>query len=272
MAADAERAERAGLWDTHCHLADAAFTADLPDVLARAGAAGITEALVVGTEPEGWPAVGALARTAPPEVRLHAALGLHPHMASLGDAALWAALEGALRDPAVVALGEIGLDYHYDHSPRDAQRRAFAEQLTLAGRLGLPIILHERESAPDLLAVLRDVGVPPAGGVWHSFSGDPDLAAEALALGLHLGFGGLVTFRRGTDAIRAAASTCPPDRLLLETDAPYLAPVPHRGRRNEPAFLPATLALVAELRRTDAAELAAATTGNARRLFGSRHP
>lgn len=187
----------------------------------------------------------------------------------MGDPALWDSLGAHLARPGVVAVGEIGLDYHYDHSPRPAQRQALAAQLALARAAGLPVVLHERESAPDLLDILRAEGLPASGGVWHAFSGGPDLARAALDLGLHLGFGGMVTFRRGTDEIRASARLCPPERLLLETDAPYLAPVPHRGRRNEPAFLAATAGFLAELRGVAADELAATATDNARRLFGT---
>lgn len=254
------------LWDTHCHWADARFAADRPETLGRAAAVGVGSAVVVGTDPAGWKAVAALAETTQP-VRLYGAYGLHPHEASAAGTALWADLERHLRRPGTVALGEIGLDYHYDHSPRPEQRRAFEHQLHLAAAAGLPVILHERDAAKDVLAVLRATGLPPRGGVWHCFSGDPDLAAEAVALGLHLGFGGLVTFRRGTEAVRAAARSCPAERLLLETDSPYLAPVPHRGQRNEPGWVTAVAEFLAAWREVPLPALAETTSANAAGLF-----
>jgi TatD DNase family protein len=222
--------------DSHCHLTAKAFAEDLPEVLARARAAGIARMVTIGTSPRDWDAALALA-AAEPDVSV--ACGLHPHEAAAGG---W---EG-LRRLGVVAIGEIGLDYHYDFAPRDKQREAFAAQLQLAHQRGLPIIIHEREAADDVLAILDREGCPP--GVWHCFSGDAALAREVLARGLHLGFGGLATFPKGTDGIRAAARACPVERLLLETDAPYLAPVPHRGRRNEPAFVADTARFLTDLR------------------------
>jgi TatD DNase family protein len=240
-------------------------------VLERARQAGVVGLTVVGTAPADWPGVRALA-AGDAGVPIFCTLGLHPHEARLGGGPVWEDLRGQLAAPGVVAVGEIGLDYHYDHAPRPVQREVLSTQLAVARELDLPIVLHEREAAPDLLDLLRAEGLPAAGGVWHSFSGDPDLARCALDLGLHLGFGGLATFRRGTEGIRDAARLCPSDRLLLETDAPYLAPVPHRGRRNEPAFLAATAAFLAELRGVGAERLAEVTTDNARRLFGIGAP
>ena len=258
------------LWDTHCHLADARFADDRADVLGRARVAGVVAIVVVGASPEAWSPVAALAAGTAADVALPLAAGLHPHEARQASRTAWRALEEVLAAPAAVALGEIGLDYHYDLSPRDAQRHAFAHQLEMAARLGLPVILHERQAAADLLDVLRAVGVPPAGGVWHCFSGDADLARQALDLGFHLGFGGLATFPKGTDAVRAAARLCPRERLLLETDAPYLSPAPYRGRRNEPARVADVLAFLAALRAEPPAVLAAATTANAAALFRGR--
>ena len=260
----------APLWDTHCHLADERFAADRGSVLTRARLAGVVAIVVVGASPEAWSPAATLAAGAGAEVALPLAAGLHPHESRQASRTAWRALEEALATPAAVALGEIGLDYHYDLSPRDAQRDAFAHQLEMAARLGLPVILHERQAAPDLLDVLRAVGVPPAGGVWHCFSGDADLARQALDLGLYLGFGGLVTFANGAGVVQAAARFCPQERLLLETDAPYLSPVPYRGRRNEPARVAAVLAFLATLRAEPPATLAAATTANAAALFRGR--
>jgi len=269
------------LWDTHCHLADAGFDGDRLETAARAAAAGVHATVVVAADPDAWDAA---ARLADPQawapageggsprlpLQIFFAYGLHPHEARLASDALWLDLKTRLAAPGVVALGEIGLDYHYDHSPRRLQRDAFERQLTLAAECGLPVILHEREAAVDLLAMLRSTGLPPRGGVWHCFSGGPQLAAEALDLGFHLGFGGLVTFRRGTEAVRLAALECPVERMVLETDAPYLAPVPYRGRRNEPAFVAGVLAFLAEWRGVPPEALALATSRNAEALFAPR--
>ena len=254
------------LWDTHCHLADARFGPDRPEVCARAAAAGVEAVVVVAADPPAWAAAGAL-RAAEGGPALRFAFGLHPHEARTASEALWVELRGHLAAGAA-ALGEIGLDQHHDLSPPAAQRSAFERQLRLAADLGLPVILHERRAAAPVLAMLRATGLPAAGGVWHCFSGDPAVAEEALALGLHLGFGGLATFPRDTAGVRAAAAACPADRLLLETDAPYLSPVPHRGRRNEPARVADVLGFLAALRGEAPERLAAATSANARRLFG----
>jgi TatD DNase family protein len=263
------------LWDTHCHLADARFDQDRDAVLARAAAAGLEAVVVVAAEPEAWDAAARLARTPPgggvqAGPRLVFAYGLHPHEARRGGPETWAALQRHLAEAgrACVALGEIGLDHHYDFSPPAAQRAALERQLRLADDLDLPVILHERAAAAELLDVLRGTGLPRKGGIWHCFSGGPDLAGRALELGLYLGFGGLVTFARGTEAVREAARLCPPERLLLETDAPYLAPVPCRGRRNEPAWVVHVCRFLAELRGEDPEALARATSANARRLLG----
>lgn len=222
--------------DSHCHLTAEAFKEDLPSVLVRARAAGVTRMVTIGTSPKDWGSALALA-TAEPDVAC--ACGVHPHEAGDGG---WEGLQAL----PIVAVGEIGLDYHYDFAPRDKQKDAFAAQVQLAHARSLPIIIHEREAADDVLAILDREGCPP--GVWHCFSGDEHLAREVLARGLHLGFGGLATFPKGTEGIRAAARGCPADRLLLETDAPYLAPVPHRGRRNEPAFVADTARFLTKLR------------------------
>ncbi len=257
------------LWDTHCHLADARFAPDLADVLARATRAGLEAILVVAADPQAWDDVTRLSGASPGAPDQVFAYGLHPHEARLATAELWTGLHDALCRPRTVALGEIGLDHHYDHTPPQAQRAALERQLRMAADLDLPIILHERQAAEELVSVLRVIGVPRRGGVWHCFSGGPALAERAVDLGLHIGLGGLVTFPRGTEELRGAAAWCPGDRLLLETDSPYLSPAPHRGRRNEPARVAHVLAFLAELRGEDRDALALATTRNARRLFGT---
>lgn len=251
------------LVDTHCHLAGEAFDADRDAVLARAWAAGVGHVVVIGESRAS--AAGALALAAA-DPRVSAVVGVHPHDASGWDAGAAAWLEATVRDPRVVAVGEMGLDYHYDHAPRDAQRRAFDDQLALAGRVGKPAVIHAREADADVAAALTaHPGVP---AVLHSFSSGPVLLEAALALGHYVSFSGMVTFRTWTldDAVRAV----PLDRLLVETDAPFLAPVPHRGRRNEPAFVRATAERVAAVRGLPLDALLEATGANARRLFGTR--
>ena len=200
------------------------------------------------------------------------AAGVHPHEAATVEPAAWSELEEILKTRAAVALGEIGLDYHYDFAPRPVQRQVFARQLEMAAALRLPVVLHVREAAEDLLDVMRVTGVPPRGGIWHCFAEGPDQAEAALAIGLHLGFGGVVTFPKGTEGVRAAARMCPRDRLLLETDSPYLAPAPRRGRRNEPARVADVAAFLATLRGEPLAELCATSSACAAALLRPRLP
>jgi TatD DNase family protein len=248
------------LVDTHCHLADPGYDADRAAVLARAWAAGVGRVIAIGETPAAAERVLALAAGDP---RISAAVGVHPH-----DAASWSDIEAgrirrALAEPAVVALGEIGLDYHYDHSPRPAQRAAFEGQLELARAAGKPAVIHAREADDDLAAVLR--AWPDVPVVLHSFSSGPGLLRAGLDLRHYVSFSGMVTFKnwRLDDAVRAV----PLDRILVETDGPYLAPVPHRGHRNEPALVRHTAERIAEVRGVPFEELAAATSANAARLF-----
>ncbi len=257
------------LWDTHCHLGDERFAPDRAEVRARAVAAGVTTVVVVGADPAAWPEVCGLVADcggAGSGPTLFAACGLHPHEAGRAAPDVWARLHACLQAPGIVALGEIGLDHHHGDAAHGAQRAAFEHQLALAAECGLPVVLHERDAATEVLDVLRGGGLPPRGGVWHCFSGSPAVAAQALDLGLYLGFGGLLTFPRA-EGIREAARLCPADRLLLETDAPYLAPVPHRGRRNEPAFLADVLCHIARLRGEAPTDVAQAVSNNAAALF-----
>ena len=251
------------LVDTHCHLADAAFAGDAREVVDRAAAAGVGHLVLVGESPEAAAAALALAADDP---RLSATAGVHPHVASRWDAAAAAWLAGALADPRVVAAGEMGLDYHYDYSPRDRQRIAFEAQLGLAAAAGKPAVIHAREADDDVAAVLRIH--PGTLAVLHSFSSGPAVLEAGLELGHYVSFSGMITFKnwRQDDAIRRV----PPDRLLVESDAPYLAPVPHRGQRNEPAFVVHVAARLGAVLGMTADEVAALTTANARRLFGRR--
>ena len=260
--------------DSHCHLADRAFADDLDAVIGRARAAGLRAALCVLSAEDAFEATQARRVAALwPEARF--SIGVHPHqardfagrLASLGD------LVGRpLEDmPRPCAVGEIGLDYHYDLSPRDVQRAAFGAQIALARATGRPIVVHTREADADTLDLLRAEGGGEVRGVFHCFTGDRALAAAALDLGFHVSFSGIVTFPRASD-LRAVAALVPLDRLLVETDCPYLAPVPHRGHRNEPAWTSFVVDVLAQTRRVPAAEIAEAVAANFEALFASGEP
>ena len=262
-----------GWFDSHCHVQDAYRPEGrTPDEVLRAAAAAGVEGLVcVGTD-AGSSAQAlelvARARSAGTGVGTWATIGLHPHEASAGVGDVEDLLRASLSTAAdaVVAVGECGLDYHYDHSPRRAQREAFAAQIALAGELGLALVVHSREAWPDTLAVLAEGG-PPERVVLHCFTGGPDEARACLDLGAYLSFSGIVTFN-GAEDVREAAALCPLDRLLVETDAPFLAPVPHRGRPNEPAWVAAVGAGVAAAKGIDVEIVAESSMLAARRLFG----
>jgi TatD DNase family protein len=252
--------------DTHCHLTHARFAADRNDVLARARAAGVEGCLTIGTGIADALAAHDLAREHPGEIR--AAAGLDPfssHAAGAGFDAAFDALSALHRQGSFVAVGEIGLDYHYDLDPRPVQADRFERQLELARALDRPVVIHVRDAHDDLAAILA--AHSGLRGVIHSFTAGPREAERYLALGWHLGFGGVATFRNA-ESVREAARMTPVERLLVETDAPYLAPVPYRGERCEPRHVAATLAVLAGVRGVPPAELAAATVANARRLFG----
>jgi TatD DNase family protein len=252
--------------DSHCHLADEAFVADLDEAIARAQAAGVTRALCIlsaGDEAEAVRARGVWSRWS----AVLFATGVHPHSAGhfAGDAA--APAEVARRHAAAFAacaIGEIGLDYHYDFAPRDVQRAVFAAQLALARQLRLPVIIHTREATDDTFAILEEAG--GIEGVFHCFTGDVAMARRALDIGFYLSFAGIVTFPKAA-AVRDAARIVPSDRLLIETDSPYLAPVPHRGKRNEPAYVGCVLESIAAVRGERAMDLEAQVTDNFVRLF-----
>ncbi|MBW8773015.1 MAG: TatD family hydrolase [Gemmatimonadetes bacterium] len=255
------------LVDAHCHLFDRQFDADRQEVMERASAAGVGHLVVIGESKAAAEAAFAYraARPGPPNISVVA--GLHPH-----DAKEWnGEYEGWLRALCAAAplrrcaaLGEIGLDYHYDHSPRDVQRRVFETQLALAQELGLPVVIHAREADDDLLAALRNF--PRVRAVLHSFSSGMALLEGALALGHWASFSGMVTFKNWKldEAIRLV----PAGRLMVETDAPYLAPIPHRGQRNEPAFVVKVAERVAAVRGTTFELVAAETTAACREFFG----
>jgi TatD DNase family protein len=250
------------LVDSHCHLDDHQFDADRADTIARARAAGVETMMAIGTG-EGPPDLEAAIRLAAQHEFIYATVGVHPHDASKANDETFDRVETLLRHPKVRAVGEIGLDYHYDFSPRDVQRAAFERQLALAAQAGLPVVIHTREAWEDTLAILR--AAAPRAGIMHCFTGDALQARQALDLGFHLAFGGVLTFPKA-DSVRDAARLTPADRLLLETDCPYLAPVPMRGKRNEPSFLLETARRLAEVRGVPVEGIAAQTTANFERL------
>ncbi|HTQ04970.1 MAG TPA: TatD family hydrolase, partial [Polyangiaceae bacterium] len=198
-------------------------------------------------------------------------VGVHPHDASRADSALEAELAELAARPRVVAVGEVGLDYHYDHSPRDTQKDVFRRFIALARRLKKPLVIHTRSAPADTLAILESESARDVGGIIHCFSEDRAFAARALELGFYLSFSGIVTFKNAK-AVHEVAAWAPSDRVLVETDSPYLAPVPLRGKKCEPAFVKHTAARLAELRHADFADLAALTTANAARVFGLPAP
>jgi TatD DNase family protein len=252
------------LVDTHAHLHDVAFDADRPAVIARARAAGVSAVLTIGTDVATSEAAVALAAAAPD---IYAAVGIHPHDARTADAAALERITTLARAPRVVAIGEIGLDHYRDLSPRVAQRTALVAQLQLAREVRKPVLLHCREAHADLLDICGAEGVAAVGGILHCFSGDLDVAQRGLDLGLLISIAGPVTYpnaRRLAEVVRAL----PLDRLVVETDCPYLPPQPWRGQRNEPAYLTVTTARVAELRGVPVATVATVTTANAARLLG----
>ncbi len=251
---------RSGWFDSHCHL-----PAEDADALVGAAAdAGVTAMVTIGCDRATSLEALAVARRIP---AVRATVGLHPHEARHGVdtiADLFAAAEDGSIGP--IAVGECGLDYHYDHSPRADQRTAFAAQIELAHELGLPLVIHTREAWVDTFDVL-DAGGVPARTIFHCFTGGPDEASACLERGAYLSFSGIVTFKAAAD-VQAAAAATPLDRVLVETDSPYLAPVPHRGRRNQPAFVPFVGARLAELLGVDPAAVRDATATNARAAFG----
>ena len=257
------------LVDSHCHLDNRQFSADFEGVLERAKDAGVTRMLTIGTG-EGPDDLNCALNVAWRYPHVFASAGIHPHDASKADAASYVRLRELVREEKCIAVGEIGLDYHYDFSPRDVQQRAFVEQLQIAGEAGKPVIIHTREAWEDTLATLRDHWRGGA-GIMHCFTGSAGQALEAVELGFYLGFGGVLTFPK-SDTVREAARQVPPDCLLLETDAPYLAPNPHRGKRNEPAFTAITARKLAEVRGCSVEEIARQTTDNFDTLFGLPHP
>ena len=250
--------------DTHAHLDGDAFASDLKAVLGRAAEAGVTRVVTAGQDE---PTSRATIELAARHSALAAAVGVHPHEAKGAGDLSW--LEKLARVRGIVAIGEMGLDYHYDFSPRDVQRDVFARQLDLAGRLGLPAIIHCREAEDDVAAVMRKHFDRSRRAVIHCWTGSYDAAMGFIdEFDVYLGMGGAITFKNAVE-LHDAAARLSLDRIVLETDCPFMTPAPHRGKRNEPAYAALTCRRLAELRGIGEEEIAAATTANAQRLFPS---
>lgn len=258
------------LIDTHAHLDLAQFDVDRAAVLARARAAGVAGVVTVGIDLASSRRAVALAAENP---GIRASVGVHPHDASTLTGETLAALRALSEKPEVVALGEIGLDYYRDRSPRDVQRRAFQAQLAWAAKLGKPVIIHDRDAHDDVLHILSAWAADLSGkaldgrlGVLHTFSGDLSMAERAMDLGFYLGFSGPVTYHNARELARIVQAV-PLERMVVETDCPFLAPHPHRGKRNEPSYVRLVAQRVAELKGMSLDEVSATTTANARWLF-----
>jgi len=251
------------LFDTHAHLHFPEFAGDLDAVLARARAAGVRRMVTIGTDVATSRAAAALAAREPD---VWAAVGIHPHEAADADEAALTEIERLASAPRVVAIGETGLDFFRDRSPREAQTRAFTAQVALARRLGKPVLVHCRDAHAETLALLAADGPLERGGIMHCFSGDVALARLCIELGLLVSLAGPVTYPK-PGALPDVARAIPADRLVVETDCPFLPPQPYRGKRNEPAYLAITAARVAELRGEPLADLAGRMSENARALF-----
>lgn len=266
---EAERETKTMLIDTHCHFNHKRLRDDIPACIERAHAADVQQMIVIGYDaPSSAEAVALAEHFAP---YLFAVVGVHPHDAKDWDEATAQKLQEWAQNPRVVAIGEIGLDFHYDFSPRDAQERAFRHQMAIAHEVGLPVVIHCREAYPETLHILQQENVSVVGGVMHCWAGSADEAQQTVAMGMHLGFGGTLTFK-SADNVRDSARTVPADRLLVETDAPYLAPVPHRGQCCEPAHTRLVADYLAQLRNLSYAELANLTTANACHVFPKLNP
>lgn len=258
--------------DTHAHVASTFDGSQYPGgtrgVLERAAAAGVEHLICIGAAGDAAEMAAALA-CARAYTGVSAITGIHPHDAKNVDAELWLQVEHFCAQPEVVAVGETGLDFHYDSSPRDVQAEVFREHIRLARKLQKPLCIHTRDAEEVTLQILREEQAEAIGGVIHCFSGTHAFGMQALQFGFYLSIPGIVTFKKAGEIVQTVADT-PLDRLLLETDSPFLAPMPYRGKQNEPAYVLETLKKVAEIKNLPVQEVEAATNANARRLFGPR--
>lgn len=252
------------LVDSHCHLDFPAFADDFPAVLERARAAGVRTLQTISTR---LATVDTILDVASRDPDIWCSVGLHPHEAATEDDVSPDRIVALSDHPDVIGVGETGLDYYYEHSPRERQQESFRNHIEASRRTGLPLIVHARDADDDVVEVLREeYDAGPFPGLIHCFTAGPELARAALDIGFLISISGIVTFKKAEN-VHAAAREVPLDRLLVETDSPFLAPVPHRGKRCEPAFVARTAAAIAELRQIDPSRLAAATTDNFFRLF-----
>ena len=252
------------LVDSHCHLDFPDFAGELDDVMARARAAGVGSLVTISTRVKQHAQVLAIAERFP---EVYCSLGTHPHYSQEELDISADDLTSRADHPKIVAIGEAGLDYHYNFSAREAQHLTFRKYIAVARKTGLPLIIHSRDADTDMMDILTDeAGKGAFAAVLHCYTGGPDLARRAVALGFSISFTGILTFKN-SDQLRAIARQLPSDRILLETDAPYLAPVPHRGRRNEPAYVVETARVLAETRGVSLSEITRQTTENFFRLF-----
>jgi TatD DNase family protein len=252
------------LVDSHCHLDFPDFDADRDALVARARAAGVGTMVTISTRVRRFAEIRSIAER---YERIFCSIGTHPHNAAEEPDVTTDDLVRIAEDPLVVAIGEAGLDYHYDNSPRDAQAEGFRRHIAAARITGLPLVIHARDADDDIASILtEEAGKGAFPAILHCFSSGRGLAMRGLELGLHVSFSGILTFKRA-DELRAIAADVPMERLLVETDAPYLAPVPHRGGRNEPAYVAETAKVLAEVKGVSPEAIAAATTENFFRLF-----
>ncbi|MHC5215788.1 TatD family hydrolase [Enterococcus sp. LJL128] len=251
------------IFDTHTHLNAEQFAEDIPETVARATELGVTEMAVVGFDTPTITKSLALSQEYP---NIHSIIGWHPTEAGSYTKEIEAQLQQQLTKPKVVALGEIGLDYYWMEDPKELQAKVFRRQIAIAKEMNLPISIHMRDAIEDTYQILKEEDVRDIGGIMHSYSGDDEWMKRFLDLGMHISFSGVVSFKKATD-VQEAAANAPIDRLLVETDAPYLAPVPYRGKRNEPGYTRYVVEKIAELRNMEWEELAKQTTKNAHKLF-----
>lgn len=252
------------LFDTHVHLNDDQFKEDIEEVIKRAQEAGVSSMVVVGFDRA---TITRAMELIEEYAFIYAAIGWHPVDAidMLEEDLAW--IEELSSHPKVVAIGEMGLDYHWDKSPRDIQKEVFRKQIRLAKKVKLPIVIHNREATADIVDILKEEQAEEVGGIMHCFSGSPEVAKECLNMNFYISLGGPVTFKNAKKPKEVAVEV-PLDKLLIETDCPYLAPHPYRGKRNEPAYVKLVAEQIAELKGLTFDEVAAATTENARKLFG----
>ncbi|OJG14480.1 TatD family hydrolase [Enterococcus canintestini] len=251
------------IFDSHTHLNAEQFNDDIPETIARAQELGVTEMAVVGFD---TPTIEKSLALSQAYDNIYSIIGWHPTEAGSYTKEIEEKLQERLTLPKVVALGEIGLDYYWMEDPKDVQEKVFRRQIAIAKEMKLPISIHTRDAIEDTYRILKDERIQDIGGIMHSFSGSGEWAKRFLDLGMHISFSGVVTFKKALD-VQEAASIVPLDRLLVETDAPYLAPVPYRGKRNEPGYTRYVVEKIAELRKLPFEEVATVTRENAHRLF-----